>query len=104
MAVLCFASVPEVDFVYTQNSNFCICRSQRSCQYPVSYEYSEGLNFGSRTRSLAILVHVFVVSSVFRGNCWVEMVLCRRTLRFALCCSTQCTYSWENGQNILRFF
>jgi hypothetical protein len=89
MAVLFSASIPEVDFVSTQN--FCSCRSQLSGQYPVSY--SKGPIFGSRTRRLAILVHVFVVSSVFRGNSWVGMVPCNRTLRFPLCFSTQYTYS-----------
>jgi len=67
MAVLCSASLPGIDIVYTQNSNFCNCRSQLSGQNPVSY--SEGSIFGSRTRRLAILVDVFVVSSVFRGKC-----------------------------------
>jgi hypothetical protein len=93
MSVLCSASIPEVDFVYTQNSNLCNCRLQRSGQFPVSYEYSEGLIFGSQARSLTILVHIFVVSSVFRSNCSVEMVPCNRTLRFALRCATRCSCS-----------
>jgi len=102
MAVFCSASVPWADFVYAQNSNFCHCRSQLSDQYPVSY--SEGPIFGSRTRRLAILIHVFVVSSVFRGNCSVGMIPCNRTLQFPLCFCTQCTYSWEHNGQIFSVF